>query len=316
VSSTRHALVEDASAGTSGQAGDAVARDNAAARDEAAARGEAATRGDTVAGCEPRGRVSARDRAGVGVGPGRTPDAGSPAGGRATGRGAGAGRSPIGGGRAGGRAPGVGRSASRHVTVGGGGRRRLLAVGIALAAGYLVAACTGGGEPDPTPPVETSAAPSPTPTPEPTETGPTKPDRPAAMDRDDAEGAAAAAEYFLELYPYVMSTGDTSEWDAMSHAECGTCASLITQARTIAERGDVAIGGEVTATVEDPSRYVRDESTGLFPLDLDFHQAGSSIADAEGTEIFAAEAKNSQKRVEMGRLNGDWIVVTIGEMSN
>src|SRR5690606_30535517 len=141
VSSTRHALVEKTPAGTSGHAGDVVASD------DAAARGEAAARGDTVAGRERRGRVSARDRAGVGVGPGRTPDAGSPAGGR----GAGAGRSPIDGRGTGGRTPRVGRSASPHVTVGGGGRRRLLAVGIALAAAYPPAACPRRREPHPPP---------------------------------------------------------------------------------------------------------------------------------------------------------------------
>src|SRR6478609_144939 len=120
-------------------------------------------------------------------------------------------------------------------------RRRSLAVGAVVAVGWVVAGCTGGGDPGPSPSVEEPVVPSPsgTPEPSPTETGPVKPERPAAMERDDAEGAAAAAEYFLELYPYVMTTGDTTEWDAMAHEECESCRGLIGDAATRAEDGDV-----------------------------------------------------------------------------
>ncbi len=50
------------------------------------------------------------------------------------------------------------------------------------------------------------------------------------MEREDAEGAAAAAEYFIELYPYVMATGDTEEFEAMSHRACGFCDDALEQA--------------------------------------------------------------------------------------
>ncbi len=191
----------------------------------------------------------------------------------------------------------------------------MLALSAVVAVGLVVAGCTDD-EPDPRPSVEETVEPSPTetPEPEPAETSPTKPERPAAMDRDDAEGAAATAEYFIELYPYVMTTGDTAEWEAMSLPECQACAGFIDQARTIAERQDVFSGGEITATVGDPGLYVRDVATGIQPLDLEFRQEAMSISDTEGTEIFSSAAEASTKRVEMGMRDGQWTVVTIGDL--
>ncbi|GED09362.1 hypothetical protein CCE02nite_13610 [Cellulosimicrobium cellulans] len=195
-------------------------------------------------------------------------------------------------------------------------RRRALTLGVALVVGCMAAACSGSTEPDPTRSVETSEEPSPTepPEPSPTETGPVKPERPAAMDRDDAEGAAAAAEYYIELYPYVMATGDTAEWEAMSHSQCGTCSDFIEQARAISLRHDLFSGGTVSATVDEPRRYLRDEATGLQPLDLTFEQDPILIVDKDGTEVFSTSAESDTRRVEMGTLESEWIVVTIGEM--
>ncbi|MGX1574263.1 DUF6318 family protein [Cellulosimicrobium funkei] len=155
-----------------------------------------------------------------------------------------------------------------------------------MTAGCLVAGCTGGGEPAPSPPVETSAEPSETetPEPEPTTTGPPKPERPAAMERDDAEGAAAAAEYFLELYPYVMSTGDTAEWDAMTWAEtCGFCTDVSTDARSIADADQEFVGGEVAASLN--KSWPLDTLVGGFPVDLDAQMNEARVLAQTGVEV-------------------------------
>lgn len=194
-----------------------------------------------------------------------------------------------------------------------GARRRVIAVGVVVAVGWVVAGCTGGDDPGPSPSSEEPVSPSPseTPEPEPTQTGPAKPERPAAMDRDDAEGAAAAAEYFLELYPYVMTTGDTAEWEAMSLPECEACVGFIDQARMIAERGDTFTGGETDATVEDPGRYVRDEATGIMPLDVAYTQAEMLIVDSAGAELFSSPGATEDRRMELGLREGSWVVLTI-----
>ncbi|OLT54635.1 DUF6318 family protein [Cellulosimicrobium sp. CUA-896] len=177
--------------------------------------------------------------------------------------------------------------------------------------GLLVAGCSGEpAEPEPT----TSTVeeePTETPEPTPTETGPAKPERPAAMEQEDAEGAAAAAEYFSELYPYVMTSGDTSEWRSLAHESCGFCQGSIDQAETIRERGDAFVGGAVTATVEKPGLYARDEATGIFPLDMRIVQEAMTISDAEGKELFSQERTDDLYRAEIGRKDGEWVVVEV-----
>nr|WP_277818624.1 DUF6318 family protein [Cellulosimicrobium arenosum] len=163
--------------------------------------------------------------------------------------------------------------------------------------------------------VETKPAPELTEEPEPTETGPAKPERPAEMEKDDVNGAAASAEYFLELYPYVMATGDTAEWESMSYDGCKSCAGLIDQAEKIKKNGDIYAGGEVAVVVPAPGKYVRDDDTGIFPLDIEYSQEPMSISDASGEEVFSSSGGKSGRRVEMGRQGGEWIVVGITDLT-
>ena len=186
-----------------------------------------------------------------------------------------------------------------------------------MTAGCLVAGCTGGGDPAPSPPVETSAEPSVTGTPEPeptTTTGPPKPERPAAMERDDAEGAAAAAEYFVSLYPYVMASGDLTEWESMAHLECGACADLKSDASRRASNGDTFHGGATTARVADPNKYYRDDSTGIIPLDIEVVEEASAIVGPGGETVHETPRAEYARRVEMGRNEGEWVVVEITEV--
>lgn len=85
---------------------------------------------------------------------------------------------------------------------------------------------------------ESDPAPGPTPWPEPV--------RPDAMDQDDAEGAQAAVEYFLALYPYTFATGDLEVWQEMSHPECRFCASVVDRVEDLHRGGGYGSGGQVT----------------------------------------------------------------------
>ncbi|WP_454042589.1 DUF6318 family protein [Cellulosimicrobium sp. Marseille-Q8652] len=193
----------------------------------------------------------------------------------------------------------------------------MLGLGVVVAVGMLVAGCTGEEpvEPEPsTSTAEESAEPTEEPEPSPTETGPVKPERPAAMEQKDAEGAAAAAEYFIELYPYVMATGDTAEWQAMSLETCEPCSGFIDQASTIASRGDVFEGGKISVDVPEPNRYMRDEITGIVPLDVQYSQEPMRILSSSGKELFSSQRTSNERRVEVGLRDGEWVVVTIAEM--
>lgn len=185
------------------------------------------------------------------------------------------------------------------------GNAAIRVAGLAVAAGLFLAGCTGSA-PDVTPSSgPTSASPSASPSP----SLPVRPERPQAMKRNDAEGAAAAAEYFIELYPYVMATGDTEEFEAMSHRACGFCEDALEQAERIADGGYAYSGGDTNLTVI--TTYARDELTGIYPLDVEISQKSSLISDGDGEEIHAVKDKDSESRIEMGLRKNDWVVVAV-----
>jgi hypothetical protein len=186
----------------------------------------------------------------------------------------------------------------------------LRGAGLAVMIGLTLSACTGstpepevttGSSSGPTPAVSASASPAPS--------VPAKPKRPEAMKCDDAEGAAAAAEYFIELYPYVMATGDTEEFEAMSHRACGFCAQALDDAVRIRNLGQVFQGGATDVVVLD--QYVRDSLTGIYPLDVEVTQEASKTVGVDRSVVATADAHTSQHRVEMGRKNDRWLVVAI-----
>ncbi|MFJ3402717.1 DUF6318 family protein [Promicromonospora sp. NPDC090134] len=183
------------------------------------------------------------------------------------------------------------------------------AVGLIVTAGLALTACTGSpSEPDVSSPAPTGV-PTPAASASPSPSSPVKPVRPEAMKRTDAEGAAAAAEYFIELYPYVMATGDTEEFEAMSHRACGFCSDALEQAKRIKEHGYTYAGGD--ATLEVTETYVRDDVTGIYPLDTEISQKSSQISDSNGKEVHSTVDKISESRVEMGIRGGSWVVVTV-----
>jgi hypothetical protein len=192
-------------------------------------------------------------------------------------------------------------------------RRRSLALGVVVAVGVVVAGCTGGGEPVPSPSAEESVEPSPTetPEPEPTETGPVKPERPAAMDRTDGEGAAAAAEYFLDLYPYVMATGDTTEWDAMTWDEtCGFCTGVRADAVEVATNGEAFTGGELTLTNGDIGEL--DTFVNAYPILYDYAQAPHLRLAADGTVVSEGDGSSGRFQIDMSNNGGNWTVLAVG----
>ncbi|MHA7134216.1 DUF6318 family protein [Oerskovia turbata] len=139
-------------------------------------------------------------------------------------------------------------------------------------------------------------APSPTPTP--TAVGPVKPERPADMARTDEVGAAAAAVYFLELYPYVMATGDLAEWDAISFVDrCEFCVKVSSDVEGQKAVGGTYRGGEVS--VEVTKTYPIDTLLGAYPVDVRLSQAASTITDASGTEVSATNQTAGALRVEV-----------------
>jgi hypothetical protein len=129
------------------------------------------------------------------------------------------------------------------------------------------------------------------------------------MKRKDAKGAAAAAEYFLSLYSYTKVTGDTEEWDAMSHRACAFCKTAKEHADEISFNGETYSGGELSMEVTQV--YMHDDLTGIYPLDIHLIQAPFEVHGRTGELVEASEGDSLARRVEVGREDSDWVVVTV-----
>lgn len=107
------------------------------------------------------------------------------------------------------------------------------------------------------------------------------------MDDTSAEGAAAAASYFVALYPYVYATGDLADWVAMSSPECIFCSSTRDGATRVAEARNRIEGGEVTITeatgVEvDPGRWYSAKVRAEEAPSVELNGNGETVTASDG----------------------------------
>lgn len=103
------------------------------------------------------------------------------------------------------------------------------------------------------------------------------------MDRDDIEGAIAAAQYFLELYPYAYNTGDLTAWKAMSHPECIFCASVVENVEELHAAGGYEVGGDIVIESVTASEPVAGNE--YFAVDLTVVQSAAKEFDATGQVV-------------------------------
>ena len=156
-------------------------------------------------------------------------------------------------------------------------RAALGATALALCAIGLAACTEPLGTPDPTgSPVPSAGPSSPPPRPSPSPS----PALPAAAERSDLEGAIAAAQHFLELYPYAYNTGDLATWKAMSHPECVFCASVVENVEELHSAGGYEVGGHFTfetVTAREPL-----PGNEFFAVDFTVRQDPWTTLDASG----------------------------------
>jgi len=132
------------------------------------------------------------------------------------------------------------------------------------------------------------------------------------MERDDREGAAAAAKYFIGLTPYVLSTLDTDEWDAMRLAECVFCKRVAADSKKYAERAQRETGGELN--ILDSS--VAQGTDKSFLVHIDATEGPTQVVDSEGRAIEERPAAGALSLdILMYRQDGKWRVraVTVND---
>jgi hypothetical protein len=193
------------------------------------------------------------------------------------------------------------------------GRRVRAHAALAATLPLVLAGCTGA--PGPTGPGPTTArnhgtvaTASPI-SPSPTEEKPAvaAPERPVAMDRLDADGAVAAARYFVSLYPYVYATGDLAQWKAMSDPACIFCGSVINNVEKMKALGHTSKGPSVSITaVKNASTTPGRE---VFTIELHLEQGPSIEFDSSGAVVSRVDKSKSLNLVIADSHSGPtWIV--------
>jgi len=169
----------------------------------------------------------------------------------------------------------------------------------------LVTAC-GTTEPGPTasPTTSLSATPSPTPT----ATALAEPTKPPEMERNDEVGAIAAAEYFMELYNYVIQTGDLGPWDAAADRNCGFCSNVSSDLRPVYAEGGKYLGGLVTIT---STRLVGfDETLRVHAVEVTYEESESRVLDSDEEVVKHTDARSGWLVLDVGASPDGWRLLT------
>lgn len=120
-------------------------------------------------------------------------------------------------------------------------------------------------------------------------------------------GAAAAAVYFIELYGYVLQTGDLTEWDAMSFPTCDYCATFRSHVMNSREAGESIEGGDIA--VEVIAIHDLDELVGGYPVDLRVTQSQAVRRSADGSPIESLDAKTTAMQFETVFYGSSWTIL-------
>ena len=162
-----------------------------------------------------------------------------------------------------------------------------------------VSACTGGGpEPAPSSTTPTTTAAQPTTSPSPTPTAPAEPAKPSSWTTGSDEAAVDAAAYFMDLYNYVIATGDLTEWDALSDPACEFCANTHDDVADVYASGGRLEGGQLTT---DGATLVGYSTT------LHIHEVQFAFATEPATHVADDDSIVSSSGSESG-----YVVVTVG----
>ncbi|MBO3089422.1 DUF6318 family protein [Cellulomonas dongxiuzhuiae] len=177
-----------------------------------------------------------------------------------------------------------------------------------LALGMALAGCTNSGNAVSTPTPTPAATVTPTPTPSPTPETPPPPVRPEAMATPNADGAAAAARHFMDLYTYSRLTGDPSLLFDLSSPECLTCSAIVEQVNAARDEGKKSEGYAVTIHEVTPTELVGGES---FTVRLRLTEGVGTTRDRAG--VVVSETAAVDRVLSFGlRWHGEWTVEALG----
>jgi len=130
------------------------------------------------------------------------------------------------------------------------------------------------------------------------------------MNANTAEGARKTALYFLELFPYMMRSGDTKEWDRLSVAkECKFCSSNRADAIAARKEHRSYSGGRISARVI--TTYDRDTLYDGYPIDVKVIQQAYVFRDRGGKTVSSKPKTSGILSVEVIRSGKGWKILGV-----
>lgn len=102
------------------------------------------------------------------------------------------------------------------------------------------------------------------------------------MATPSADGAAAAASYFISLYPYIYVTGDFAEWDALAAPTCDFCSESRADVEQMLGAGQRTTGAPLTIVSAEGIQLSAGE---WYSARLRVEQAEASVLDASGAVV-------------------------------
>ena len=132
------------------------------------------------------------------------------------------------------------------------------------------------------------------------------PQRPKAMGNDDAAGAQAAAEYFVQVAGYAERSQDLTEFTALCDPQSQFCNTVVDQVEADREAGSITVGGSTLLTTS----HVYPPGADPFYLVTGLLDRTSFVGyDASGAVLFESSGDdNLDFAVAVERRGEQWII--------
>ena len=129
------------------------------------------------------------------------------------------------------------------------------------------------------------------------------------MDGDDADGAIAAATYFIALYSYAYATGDLDGWSAISDPACVFCQSVREDKLAAASRAEQSEGGSISIVgTPTTSNLIEPEA---FQVDAAISQAPYQTVGPGGAVIDERPMQLGRMAIALNASSGAWQVTAV-----
>jgi hypothetical protein len=127
------------------------------------------------------------------------------------------------------------------------------------------------------------------------------------MERTDEVGAAAAAEYFMQLFSYTFRSGEVDQWRAIGAQECSFCANVLSDVESVYRAGGSFRGGSLT--LGPPTLLASDATIGVFTVGVPYDIAALDEVDAAGKTVRTIEAESGTAALDVLFGAGGWTLV-------